>query len=281
MKKLILSACVVLASFTANAQVETPQPSPSAKLTQEVGLTEVTIDYSRPSMRGRTIFGDLVPYDAIWRTGANENTVITFSDDVKIGGKELKKGAYAIYTKPGKESWEVYFYTATDNWGNPQEWDDSKVAAKVTAETFNLPFDVETFTMDIDNLSNDGASIGIFWEKTYVGVPFEVPTSEKALASIEKVMNGPSAGDYYSSAVYYLQSDKDLDQAQEWIDKAISMQNGVPFWMLRQKSLIQAARGNKKEAIKTAKESMAAAEKAGNQDYVELNKKSLKEWGAM
>ncbi|MCM5663233.1 DUF2911 domain-containing protein [Galbibacter mesophilus] len=280
MKKLLLTVCLVLTGVALQAQVTTPQPSPKSTLQQQVGLTDVTVEYSRPSMRGREVFGNLVPFGEIWRTGANQNTMITFSDDVTIGGTKVEKGTYALFTKPNEKNWEVYFYTDTNNWGNPQKWDDSKVAAKVSAETYELPFDVETFTIDIDNLTNNGAAIGIVWENTYVSVPFEVPTQEKAIASIEKVMNGPQAGDYYSAAVYYLQEEKELKQAEEWIDKAISSQKQAPFWMLRQKSLIQAAQGNKKGAIETAKKSLAAAEKAGNKDYVKLNQDSLAEWGA-
>jgi len=280
MKKIILVICAFIGSYALEAQVTAPQPSPTSKLEQKVGLTDVTVAYSRPSMRGRTIFGDLVPYGELWRTGANQNTIVTFSDDVMIGGKEVKKGSYALYSKPNKDSWEVYFYSDTNNWGNPEKWDASKVVASVTAKTYELPFKVETFTIDVDNLSNNGASFGIVWESTYVEVPFEVPTVDKAMASIEKVMAGPQAGDYYAAAVYYLQEGKDLDQAQEWIDKSISMQNEPPFWMLRQKSLIQAKNGDTNGAIETAKQSLAAAEKAGNKDYVKLNQDSLAEWGA-
>ena len=280
MKRIILFLSFLTLSYGGYAQVQPPQPSPSAKLEQNLGLTEVSVTYSRPSMRGRTIFGDLVPYDKVWRTGANANTLITFSDDVKVGGKALKKGTYAIYTKPGKQNWEVIFYTDTNNWGVPQKWEDSKVAASVSAKVMPIPFDVESFTIDFNSITNNGAHLEFIWEKTYVAVPLEVPTAQKALASIEKTMAGPAANDYFSAAVFYLQEKKDLKQAKEWIDKALSMQEEQPFWMLRQKSLIHAAMGDKKGAIATAKASLAAAEKAGNADYVKLNKDSLKEWGA-
>lgn len=283
MKKHILTLCgFVLASFTATAQVQTPAPSPFSKVEQQVGLTDITLEYSRPAMRGRTVFGDLVPYGEVWRTGANTNTKITFSDDVKIGGKELKKGTYAIYTVPNASSWEVIFYADASNWGNPEKWDDSKVALKTTASAENMPFDIESFTMLFGDITNNSTMLDILWEKTYVGVKIEVPTEKKALASIESALNGPSAGDYFSSAVYYFQEGKDIDKAKEWIDKAVEMQEeDAPFWMLRQKSLIYHKAGDKKGAIKAAKQSMAAAEKANNTDYVKMNKDSLKEWGAM
>lgn len=281
MRKIIVLLSFLVVSYGSQAQITTPQPSPTAKLEQKIGLTDVTLDYSRPSMRGRSIFGNLVPYDEVWRTGANANTVITFSDDVKVGGKALKKGSYAIFTKPGRQNWEVIFYTDTNNWGAPQQWDNSKVAATVSAAVMPIPFEVETFTIDFNNLTNNGANMEFYWERTYVAVPLEVPTREKALASIEKTMAGPSANDYFAAAVYHLQEKKDLNKAKMWIDKALEMREDKPFWMLRQKSLIYAALGDKKGAVKAAKESLAAAEKAGNADYVKLNKDSLKEWGAM
>ena len=281
MKKLVLSILALAISLTGYSQIETPQPSPSGKLEQKVGLTDVTLEYSRPSMRGRTIFGDLVPYGKIWRTGANANTKITFSDDVTIGENTLKAGSYAIYTIPNAESWDVIFYSDTDNWGTPQNWDDNKVAAKINAPVFVLPMNIETFTMSLDNLSSGSATLGMFWENAYVGVPINVPTDAKVTSAITKVMNGPSANDYFAAAVYYSQEGKDIAQAQKWMDKAMSMTEKPAFWQLRQQSLIYAKAGNKKAAIETAKKSLAGAEAAGNQDYVKMNNDSLKEWGAM
>lgn len=282
MKKLITLLMVFAVTFTVNAQIETPQPSPSQKMEQKVGLTDVTVEYSRPSMRGRTVFGNLVPYGKLWRTGANQNTMVTFSTDVMIGGKTVKAGSYAIFTTPNKDNWEVVFYSDTNNWGTPQNWDESKVAAKVTAEVYDIPMDIETFTISFDDLTNDSAVLGIMWEKVYVGVKIEVPTDKKVSAAIEKVMNGPSADDYYAAARYYLESGKDINQAVVWMDKAIEMTKDNPrFWWLRQQSLIKAKAGDKKGAIKAAKASLAGAEKAGNADYIKMNKDSLKEWGAM
>ena len=282
MKKLFLLLFIGVLTFSVNAQITTPQPSPTSKLEQKVGLTDVTIEYSRPSMKGRTIFGDLVPFDAMWRFGANKNTTITFSEDVSVDGQDLKAGSYAIFAKPGAESWEFYFYSDTNNWGTPGEWDDSKVAAKVTAKSYPLPFDVQTFTLDINNLTNNGATIDIIWEKTYIGVPFTVPTSKAVQASIDKTMNGPGAGDFYSAAVYYLQEGKDIAKAQKWIDKAVDLTKDKPrFWYLRQQSLIHAKAGNVKGAIEAAKKSLAGAEAAGNADYVKMNKESLAEWSKM
>ena len=280
MKNLTLFVVTVLCSSLAMAQLQTPAPSPAASLTQVVGLTEVAIEYSRPAMRGRTIFGDLVPYGKVWRTGANARTKVTFSDDVKVGGTDLKAGTYAIFSIPQKDEWEVVFYTEYQGGGAPAELDESKVAARVKAEIFPIEMDIQSFTITVDDITTNSAVIGIMWEKTYVGVPFEVPTDATVSAAIDKIMAGPGAGDYYQAAVYYLSEGKDVGKAKEWMDKAMSMTEKPAFWQLRQQSLIYAAAGDKKGAIEIAKKSLAGAEAAGNADYVKMNKDSLAEWGA-
>ncbi|NER11475.1 Protein of unknown function [Muriicola jejuensis] len=280
MKKSIVYVLALLLAAPMMAQIQSPQPSPSSKLMQKVGLTDVTVEYSRPSMKGRTVMGNLVPFDKMWRTGANQNTMITFSTDAMIGGKTLKAGTYAIFTKPGASNWDVYFYTDTNNWGTPQEWDEGKVAATYTAEVMKMDTPVETFTITIDDLHNNGATLGILWENTYVGVPFMVPAKEMTMKSIETVMNGPSANDYFAAATFYFQEGEDLGKAKQWIDKAVSM-NPNAFWMMRAQSLIYAKMGDKKGAIEAAKKSLAAAKAANNADYVKMNEDSLKEWGGM
>lgn len=265
----------------SHAQVQAPQPSPFTKVEQKVGLTDVSLEYSRPSMRDREIFGNLVPFGKVWRTGANDNTKITFSDDVTIEGKQLEKGTYAIFTIPGEDSWEIIFYSDASNWGAPQELEEDKIALKANAEVSDLPFEMETFTILIDDLKNDAAALNFIWESTVARLPFEVPTDKKAMVSIEETMNGnPGANDFIAAASYYHDEGKDLETAYQWISRAVEMSDPDAFWVLRRKSLIEADLGKKEEAIATAKQSLAAAEKAGNQDYVKMNKDSLKEWGA-
>ena len=145
MKKLLLITLAFTMSYAVNAQISTPAPSPFSTIEQKVGLTDVTLEYSRPAMRGRTIFGNLVPFGKIWRTGANANTKITFSEDVMVGDKTLKAGSYAIFTIPQADKWEVVFYTETGG-GTPSELDMEKVAAKVTAEVYPLGMDIQSFT---------------------------------------------------------------------------------------------------------------------------------------
>ena len=278
MRKIIYVLAMIIANFVTEAQVKTPQPSPKSTLTQIVGLTTVEVVYSRPSAKGRDVFNNLVPFGKLWRTGANENTTISFSDDVVIDGKTLPKGKYALFTTPKADSWEIFFYKTTDNWGNPETWDETKVALKTTVKSEHIDRFVESFTIGINNLDNNFAHLELSWEKTIVAIKFEVPTSKTAMASIDKVLAGPAAGDYFSSAQYLLNSNGDMTKALTYINKALEMNKDKPFWYTRLKSLIQAKQGDKSGAIETAKISLAAAEAAKNQDYVKMNKESIAEW---
>ncbi|GAB3721727.1 MAG: DUF2911 domain-containing protein [Flavobacterium sp.] len=281
MKKIFLLLAIAIANFAVEAQVKTPQPSPKSVLNQVVGLTDVTVEYSRPSAKGRVVFGDLVPFGKLWRTGANANSTVSFSEDVVINGTTVKKGKYAIFTLPKADMWEIILYTTTDNWGLPENYDVNKVAVSLNVDPVVLNNNVETFTIGINNLTNDSATLDISWEKTMVSMKFEVPTQKAAMASIAKVLAGPTAGDYFSSAQYYYQSNGDLNKALEYVNKAVSMVKPgeeAPYWHLRLKSLIQGKLGDKKGAIETAKLSLAGAEKDGNGDYVKMNNDSIKEW---
>lgn len=278
MKKVLFVLAMMLANYFTEAQIKTPAPSPKATLTQTVGLTEVIINYSRPSAKGRSVFGDLVPFGKLWRTGANENSTISFSEDVTISGKVLAKGKYAIFTIPKADNWEIIFYAVTDNWGTPEVWDETKVALKANATAEMTDRNVESFTIGINNLDLNFAILELSWEKTYVALKFEVSTQKSTLANIEKVLAGPTAGDYFSSAQYLFQSNVDVAKALVYVNKALDMKQEKPFRYLRLKSLIQAKSGDKKEAIETAKLSLSAAEIAKNQDYVKMNKESIEEW---
>ncbi len=278
MKKIIYLFALIIANYAIEAQVKTPQPSPKSTLSQVVGLTDVTVEYSRPSAKGRTIFGDLVPFGQLWRTGANANSTVSFSEDVVINGTTLKKGKYAIFTIPKADMWEVDFYATTDNWGLPENWDENDVAARTNVNPIALGNHVETFTMAVNNITNDGATLDISWEKTMVSVKFEVPTQKAAMASIDKTLAGPTSGDYFSSAQYFYQSNGDLNKALTYVNKALELNKDKPFWYNRLKSLIQAKLGDKKGAIETAKISLASATEAKNNDYIKMNNDSIAEW---
>ena len=281
MRSLILTLIVAfLGPGSMNAQLNTPQPSPSAELEQQVGLTDVIIKYSRPSMKGRTIFGDLVPMNALWRTGANRNTTIEFSTDVTVGGEDLKAGTYALFTKPMANEWEVYFYTDTNNNGTPGAWDDTKVAAKVMAKSMKLPITMETMMLNIGSITNNSADFQLVWENTMVSFPIVVPTKEIVQKSIDKVMAGPSNRDYYDAAGFYLDEKENLATALEYVNKAISM-DYEKFWTVRRKALILAEMDNYEEAIKAAERSLELAKAANYDAYIRMNEKSIAEWKKM
>ncbi len=277
-KNLLLAAMFILMGVLfIEAQMSAPASSPASKLVQTVGLTDVTIEYSRPSMRGRTIFGadGLVPYGNIWRTGANLATKISFSKDVQVEGKDLKAGSYAILTKPGASQWAIHFYKHESN--SFGYYIDKTPEAVINATPTQLPFALETFTFNIDNLKNDGATIQIAWENIVVPFNISVWTDKEVMASIDRVMAGPSSNDYFTAASYYHDEGKDLNKALEWINKATSGDNPA-FWQVRKKALILADMGKKSEAIEAAKWALELAKKAGNDDYIRMNEKSIKEW---
>jgi hypothetical protein len=273
---------VIEIETTTELKISTPQPSPLGKISQRVGLTDIDIAYSRPGVKGRTIFGELVAFGKIWRTGANSNTKITFSSDVMMDGQTLKAGSYGLYSIPNKDTWEIIFYSEADKNGVPRDWDDNKIAAKTTVKVGSMPMNIETFTIAFNDVTSTSTIIGLLWEKTYVGIKIEVPTDQMVSATIDAVMAAsPKAGDYYNAAIYYSQQDKDLKKANEWMEKAMSMIEKPGFWQLRQQSLIYAKIGETEKAIATAKKSLEGAKAAKNEAYIKMNSESLKEWGAM
>jgi hypothetical protein len=278
MNKTVYFFIAFFVSSSLMAQLSRPMASPLAKVEQRIGLTDIAMSYSRPSKNDREIFGNVVPFDALWRTGANENTKITTTDALIFGTDTLAAGTYALFTKPSTSNWTIYFYTETSNWGTPEVWDDSKVALSITASTAQTMEVVETFTIGFDKLTTSSGNLVFVWDKTKVVVPFSVPTSEKMNASIDKLMAGPSAGDYYAAAEFYFKENKELEKALAWVNKAVELKPEA-YWVIRLKSQIQAANGDYKGAVETAKKSLELAEKEGNQTYVDYNKQAIEEWG--
>ncbi|MEI6866681.1 DUF2911 domain-containing protein [Flavicella sp.] len=283
MKKFILALFTITLTTSLTAQVKTPQASPSGTIIQKIGMTTLTVKYSRPGVKERAIFGDLVPFGEIWRTGANENTTITIDTEITIGGQELKAGTYALFTIPNKDSWEIFFYNETKNWGIPKKWDDSKIIAKTKVKSVAIPLSVETLTLAFNNIKPNGGVLKILWDKTYIAIPFEVPTDRIVMEGIQNTMNNkPETNDYFAAAVYYFESGKDIQQAKKWIDKAVKQQKEKPkFWMIRKQSLIHAKSGDIKGAIKAAKKSLKLAQEVKNKAYIKMNEASLKEWEAL
>src|SRR5688500_15466038 len=220
-KSSILFLIIALATTWLQAQIATPAPSPLGKVEQKVGLTDVTVEYSRPSKKGRVIFGDLVPYDQPWRTGANSATKITFSDDVNFGGVDIPKGSYAMLSKPGMKTWTFMLYPHTSgNWGSYLEAADAK-PYMITTEAIVMPagVNVESLMMGFDDLTTTSGNYYLLWDNVFVPIAIKTNTEKKVEDSIAKVMAGPSAGDYYSAANYYFYNGKDLNQALTWVNK--------------------------------------------------------------
>ena len=282
MKKLIFTLLTLtVLAFTVNAQIKTPSASPTATLEQTVGLTDVTIVYSRPSMKDRTIFAKdgLVPFGQVWRTGANSATKITFGDDVKLGGKDLKKGSYAILTKPMADSWEFMVYTYEK--GSWSSYKSKTPTTTFTAKAMKSGRAKETFTIDFNNTRDESADIEFAWENTYVAVSLTVDADSKVMDDIDKALAGTTANEYYNAGSYYHKAGKDINQAYDWVHKANEMNAASPkFWQVRREALILADMNRMGDAIKMATKSKELAMKADNKDYVRMNEASIAEWTA-
>lgn len=267
---LLAAAC-----FAAEAQVVTPAASPSATVSTVVGLTDIKVEYFRPQMRGRKIFGDgpeyLTPYGRLWRTGANGGTAITFSDDVTVEGIKVPKGKYLILTIPGASEWTVSLYSDVSLGGNLQAYDKSKEVANFKVKPVTLPQPIETFTVNIGDISDDSkqAKVEIAWEKTSVKFTVGVEYDSKVMASIESTKD-MNPFDLFQAAVYYLENGKDLKQAMTWITKAEESIKDA-YWLQYQKARIQQGLGDKKGALATAKASLENAKAADDLSFQKMN----------
>jgi hypothetical protein len=271
--KLFLSAGITLLSLGINAQsLKTPQPSTTQTIKQDLGIGSVELSYSRPGMKGRKIFGDLVPFGKVWRTGANSATTLQFSDSVTIGGTKIAPGKYGLLTIPDKDQWTVIISQQTDV-TSPAAYQQDKDLARLTVKPVNNTSPVETFTMQFANVKSNSADLQIMWDNTTVNVPITTDVESKVMAQIDNLMNKDNKP-YFQSAMYYMETGKDLNQALAWLDKAIE-QNPTAFWVYHQKANALAKLGRKEEAKTTALKSMNLAKEAKNDDYVELNKKLI------
>jgi hypothetical protein len=276
MKKIttLILACVAFAGVS-QAQVKTPQPSPAATVKQTFGLGEVTVVYSRPVVKGRTIFGDLVPFDKLWRTGANASTKISFTDDVKIDGQTLAAGDYSLFTIPGKAEWTVIINKDLKSGTADYKAENDALRFKVKPQA--LPYLVESFTIDASDVQANSLVMNISWEKTRVSFKVETDIDAKIMSSIDKTLNPkPEANTYFAAASYYYESGKDMNQALSWVNKATEM-NKDAFWMMHLKAKILKKMNDVNGAVAAANASKESAKKAGNDDYVALNDKLIAE----
>lgn len=279
---LVLSAAPLLAS-ALQAQntppaLSFPAPSPAASVTQRVGLTDIEIKYSRPGMKGRAIFGGLVPYGEVWRTGANAATKVTFSTDVKFGGQAVPAGTYALATIPEQREWTVILNKNTELWGT-YSYDQAQDVVRVKAPTTALPQPLESFTIGIDEVHGDSAQLTLAWDKTMVRVPITVDVVGQLVPKIEAAMAATEGKKpYFQAAMFYYENNLDLKLAKQWIEAAIAEQPEPATWMVYRKGLILKKSGDKAGALAAAQESLALAEKAGGElavEYKRLNEELI------
>ncbi len=273
MKKLLLCCFAAGMLITARGQMlKTPAPSPTTTVKQDFALSSVELSYSRPAVKGRKIFGDLVPYGKVWRTGANSATTIAFGEDVIIGDKTVPAGKYGLLTVPNENEWTVILTKQLDV-TSPAAYKPDQDVVRVQAKPESLPFSVESFTILFDNIKPNSMELLILWDKTEVFVPIKANVDEKISKQIDDLMNKDNRP-YFASAMYYLENGKDLNKALGWFDKAIE-QNPTAFWVYHQKANCLAKLGKKQDAIATANKSIELATAAKNDDYVALNKKLI------
>jgi len=275
-----LMAMCILFSAVAFSQLDTPRPSPLGKIEQAVGIMKVTIEYSRPGVKGRKIFGDLVPYGEVWRTGANAPTLVTFSDDVKVQGNSVPAGQYSLYTIPGENEWTIILNKKVTGGAQLDEKEDL-VRFKAMPKKTLQP--VETMTFSVTNVTNNTAAVELAWENTMIGFGLEFDVDSRVMAQIDEAMKEPYAdvaSMYYQAANYYYTNGKDLKKAQDWVIKSLDL-DPEAFFVWRLKAQIQAGLKDYDGAIATGKIAIEKAEKADNAQFVKLNKDSIAEWEKM
>jgi hypothetical protein len=274
MKKILTAAFAVCTLFTADAQLKTPAPSPTQTIKQDFGLSAVELSYSRPTMKGRKIFGDLVPFGKVWRTGANNATTLTFGEEVMIGGKKIPAGKYGLLSIPDKNSWTLIISKQTDV-TSPAAYKEDMDVVRVSAETMKMKDNMESFTMQFADVKANSCALHIMWEGTAVSLPITVDVETKVMAQIDQLMNKDNRP-YFNAAMYYMDNGKDLNQALAWFDKGVELQP-TAFWIHHQRANCLAKLGKKAEAKVAAEKSKELAAAAKNDDYVKLNEKLLAE----
>lgn len=274
MKKIIITAAAVFALLSADAQLRTPAPSPTQTIKQDFGLASVELSYSRPAMKGRKVFGDLVPFGKVWRTGANSATTINFGEEVTIGGKKIPAGKYGLLSIPDKNSWTLIISKQLDV-TSPAAYKQDMDVVRVDAKTMKMDDNMESFTMQFANVKPTSCELHIMWENTAVALPITVDVETKVMAQIDQLMNKDNRP-YFNAAMYYMDNGKDLNQALAWFDKAVEAQP-TAFWIHHQRANCLAKLGKKDDAKKAAEKSKELAAAAKNDDYVKLNEKLLAE----
>ena len=273
MKKILLSVALISATALAMAQVKMPAPSPTQKIKQDFGLGSIEVSYSRPSVKGRKIFGGHEPYNELWRTGANGATILKLNEEVEIGGKMLDTGSYALYTIPNKDTWEVIVNKGITNWG-ADGYKESEDVVRFKVPAMKLPMLIETMTMQFANITPQSCELHIMWEKTAIAIPIKANITDRMRASIEKAMEGEKKP-YWQAAQFYNEYDKNNEKALAATKGAIEA-NPKAFWVYLYQAKIQQAMGDKAGAMASSKKSLELATEAKNDTYIRDNVELMK-----
>jgi hypothetical protein len=273
MKKIFFLFAVTMSSMSFAQSLVTPQPSTPQTIKQNFGLSTIELSYSRPNAKGRVIFGDLVPFGNVWRTGANSATTLIFGEEVTIGDKKIAAGKYGLLSIPGKNSW-ILIITKQLDVTSPSAYKAESDLVRINVNPVAIANKVETFTMQFTNVKSSSCELNLQWENTSISLPISTDVDSKVMKQIENIMTKDNLP-YYSAAMYYLESGKDLNQALSWFNKAVE-QSPSAYYMHHQKANCLAKLGKKQEAIATATKSLELAKAAKNPDYVKLNEDLLK-----
>jgi hypothetical protein len=274
----VAALVVAVLAPAAGAQLKLPRPSPKAGATQTLGLTDMSVSYSRPGVKGRAIWGGLVPYDKPWRTGANEATTFTTTDEITFGGQKLAPGTYSIVTIPGKDSWTVALNSDTELWAKT-EYDTKKDVLRVTAKPAAAAESQEWMSLGFENLTANSAELALRWEKLRVAVPITADVQGKALANARAAMAALAADDWrtaYQAANYTFSNNVAMDEGEQWLKKSMTIQETHANLDLYARWQMKA--GKKKEAIAAAEKAIAAGKKSGPSTDTSGTEKLVAEW---
>ncbi|MFM8255564.1 MAG: DUF2911 domain-containing protein [Bacteroidota bacterium] len=274
MKKFMMVVLLVGSIITSQAQLRTPAPSPAQTIKQDFGLGNLEISYSRPAMKGRKIFGDLVPYGNVWRTGANGATTLQFSDEVTIGGVKIAPGKYGLLSIPNKDSWTLIISKQTDV-TSPAAYKQEMDVVRVNAPVSKSNSRTENFMIQVDNIKSTQCQIELSWDQVKVALTVDTDIDTRIMQQINTAMQGEKPP-YFNAAMYFMENGKDLNQALSWFEKAAAA-TPTAYWVHHQLANCQAKLGKKAEAKATAQKSKELAMAAKNMDYVKLNEKLLAE----
>jgi Protein of unknown function (DUF2911) len=275
-KKLKLVSVACMMGYVSFAQsLGVPAPSPLQTVKQAFGTSDVSVEYSRPSAKGRAIFGDVVSYGKVWRTGANGSTKITFADDVKMAGNDVKAGTYAIYSMPNADNWDIMLYKDLKLGGNVDDYKSENEVIRFKVKPAKMNDKVETFTINFNNMTAASTSLDLMWENTKVSIPITTDIDTKIMKNIESTLikdNRP----FYSAATYYYDNNKDMAQAMTWVNKAIDA-NKEAYWIYLLKAKIAKKQNDIPSAIAAAKESNRLATADKDDAYIKMSAEMLKE----